>query len=91
MQRTGITNIERNNEASRAIATVMARPIRIQYCGAVYHVMARGHHGQAVFADNRDRQLFLETLGGACAKTSWPREILPEADLRSESARHLTG
>ena len=42
---------------------LMARPNRIQYPGAVYHVMARGSHGQAVFGDNADRQRFLETLG----------------------------
>ncbi|HEV2435612.1 MAG TPA: transposase [Verrucomicrobiae bacterium] len=49
----------------------MARPLRIQYPGAVYHVMARGNHGQRIFQDNRDRQCFLETLGEACEKTGW--------------------
>jgi hypothetical protein len=43
----------------------MARPIRIQYPGAVYHVMARGSHGQEIFQDDRDRQRFLETPGEA--------------------------
>ncbi len=49
----------------------MARPLRIQYPGAVYHVMARGNHGQEIFQDGRDRQCFLETLGEACEKTGW--------------------
>lgn len=49
----------------------MARPIRIQYPGAVYHVMARGNHGRAVFGDDADRQEFLETLAEACEKTGW--------------------
>jgi putative transposase len=49
----------------------MARPLRIQYPGAVYHVMARGNHGQPIFRDDRDRRQFLETLGEACAKTGW--------------------
>src|SRR5258708_5725004 len=53
------------------MAFVMARPIRIQYPGAVYHVMARGNHGQLVFQDNPDRKLFLEALGEACEKTGW--------------------
>ena len=30
----------------------MARPIRIQYPGAVYHVMARGNRGQEIFQDD---------------------------------------
>ena len=49
----------------------MARPLRIQYPGAVYHVMARGNHGQQIFQDDRDRQCFVETLGEACEKTGW--------------------
>jgi REP element-mobilizing transposase RayT len=49
----------------------MARPLRIQYPGAGYHVMARGNHGQGIFQDDRDRQCFLETLGEACEKTGW--------------------
>src|ERR1035438_2880533 len=42
----------------------MARPIRIQYPGATYHVMARGTHGQEIFQDDQDRQRFLETPEG---------------------------
>src|SRR5439155_9630380 len=53
------------------MALVMARPIRIQYPGAVYHVMARGNHGQAVFQDDPDRKLFLDALGEACQRTGW--------------------
>ena len=49
----------------------MARPLRIQYPGAVYHVMARGSRGQPVFNDDLDRQRFLETLGESCQKTGW--------------------
>jgi REP element-mobilizing transposase RayT len=49
----------------------MARPIRIQYPGATYHVMARGTHGQEIFQDDQDRQRFLETLGEACEKTGF--------------------
>src|ERR1019366_7766331 len=49
----------------------MARPSRIQYPGATYHVMARGTHGQEIFQDDQDRQRFLETLGEACEKTGF--------------------
>lgn len=40
----------------------MARPIRVEFAGAVYHVMARGNERRATFRDDRDRQTFLETL-----------------------------
>jgi putative transposase len=41
----------------------MARPIRVEFPGAVYHVMARGNERREIFRDDRDRQRFLETLG----------------------------
>jgi len=43
----------------------MARPVRIEYAGAVYHVMARGNQGQPIFADDVDRKAWLNTLGQA--------------------------
>ena len=49
----------------------MARKIRVQYPGAVYHVMSRGNRGEAIFRDHRDRERFLATLGEACEKTGW--------------------
>lgn len=50
---------------------LMARPLRIEYAGAVYHVMARGNQGRAIFRDDRDRECFVETLGAAGGKTGW--------------------
>jgi len=49
----------------------MARKIRIEYAGAAYHVMARGNQGRDIYADERDRKLWLATLGEACEKTGW--------------------
>ena len=49
----------------------MARKIRIEYAGAAYHVVARGNQGRDIYADDRDRKLWLATLGEACAKTGW--------------------
>ena len=43
----------------------MARPIRIQYPGAFYHVMSRGNERRAVFREEADYELFLETLKDA--------------------------
>ena len=33
--------------------------------------MARGNQGQAIYADDLDRKVWLETLGEACARTGW--------------------
>lgn len=49
----------------------MPRKLRIQYPGAIYHVMNRGDHREKIFKDNVDRGRFLGTLAEACAKTEW--------------------
>jgi hypothetical protein len=41
----------------------MARPLRIQFPGAVYHVMNRGGSRQRVFFDKQDHDGFLKTIG----------------------------
>jgi len=49
----------------------MARKLRVEYPGAVYHVMNRGDRQEPIFHDEADRERFLATLGEACAKTGW--------------------
>jgi REP-associated tyrosine transposase len=49
----------------------MARKLRFQYPGAIYHVMNRGDRREAIFQDDGDRHLFLDTLNEACQKTGW--------------------
>ena len=49
----------------------MARKLRIQYPGAIYHVMNRGDRREPIFRDDLDHRRFLATLGEACAKTGW--------------------
>lgn len=49
----------------------MARPLRIEYPGAVYHVMARGDGGKFIFNDETDAQLFLKWLSAACESHGW--------------------
>ena len=49
----------------------MARKLRVEYPGAVYHVMNRGDRREPIFRDGADRQRFVNTLGEACGKTGW--------------------
>ena len=49
----------------------MARPLRIEYPGAIYQVTNRGDHQDRIFRDDDDRRRFLSTLGEACAQTEW--------------------
>jgi len=41
----------------------MARAWRIEYDGALYHVLSRGNEQQDIFRDDQDRNRFLETVG----------------------------
>ena len=43
----------------------MARPLRIDYPGAYYHITARGVGRQNIFFKDADRLIFLEKLGEA--------------------------
>jgi len=49
----------------------MARQLRIEYPGALYHVMARGDRREQIVHDENDRDSLIETLGEACGKTGW--------------------
>jgi putative transposase len=51
----------------------MARPRqrRVQFPGAIYHVMSRGDRREDIFKDDVDRQDFLKTLAEACQKTGF--------------------
>ena len=43
----------------------MARPVRIEYPGAYYHVTSRGNERKAIFRDDQDREIFLKLLSRA--------------------------
>ena len=46
----------------------MSRSWRIEYDGALYHVLSRGNQRQSIFADDRDRVLFLDLIGEMSAR-----------------------
>ena len=49
----------------------MARPMRFVYPGAVYHLMARGDGGKAIFIEKEDHLLFLHGLSRVCGSHGW--------------------
>ena len=46
----------------------MARPLRIEFPGAVYHVTARGDRREPIFVDDQDRQALLDIVGQALGR-----------------------
>lgn len=49
----------------------MARPLRYEAAGAVYHVMARGDGGKQVFEEDKDRYGWIDLMERACGSFGW--------------------
>jgi putative transposase len=49
----------------------MARPLRVEFEGAVYHITSRGNAGVEIFLDDRDRLRFLEVLCNVVDRFGW--------------------
>lgn len=49
----------------------MARPLRIEYDGALYHVTSRGNERKPIFKDDTDQDLFLDTFSQVVDRFNW--------------------
>ena len=49
----------------------MARKLRLEYNGAVYHVISRGNYRTDIFAHDGTKEAFLKCLSEAVGKTGW--------------------
>ena len=49
----------------------MARPLRLEFPGAVYHITARGDRREAIFLDDEDRLRFIELLARETKQQGW--------------------
>src|SRR3989337_2870238 len=49
----------------------MARPLRIEYPGAIYHITSRGNARQPIYKDDKDRETFLELLRSVVKRYRW--------------------
>ena len=49
----------------------MARAMRVEYPGALYHITSRGNERRPIFRNRGDREIFLEVLGEACRRYGW--------------------
>ena len=81
----------------------MARPLRIEYPGGIYHVTSRGNACQDIFVDACDRTKFLKTVAqtvdrfnwlchGYCLMTNHYHLLIETVDASlSRGMRHLNG
>ena len=49
----------------------MARPLRIEFDGALYHVTSRGNKREDIYLDDIDRLIFLDVLAEVCRRFNW--------------------
>jgi REP element-mobilizing transposase RayT len=49
----------------------MARKPRVEFEGATYHVMCRGNRQAPIFKDDRDHEIFLDTLNEVSERNGW--------------------
>jgi REP element-mobilizing transposase RayT len=49
----------------------MARKVRLEYAGALYHVINRGNYRQDIFAEDGARLSFEKAIFEACTKARW--------------------
>ncbi len=81
----------------------MARPIRLEYAGALYHVTSRGDRREDIYADDCDRTAWVAVLAHTCERFRWRVHAYclmsnhyhvlvetPEGNL-SAGMRHLNG
>ena len=49
----------------------MARPLRIELAGGVYHVTSRGDRRETIFGDDADRRAWVDLFGEVCERFNW--------------------
>ena len=49
----------------------MARPLRIEFAGALYHITSRGNAREPIYLDDYDRHSFLQSLADTCDRHGW--------------------
>jgi len=49
----------------------MARPLRLEFADALYHVTSRGDRREDIYLDDDDRKLWLAVIGDVCARFNW--------------------
>jgi hypothetical protein len=68
----GANPVESNDVGTEGVyARRMARPLRIQMPGGIFHVTDRGNRRQPIFLDSDDREHFLRMLDALGRRRGW--------------------
>ena len=63
----------------------MARPLRVESDGAIYHVTSRGNAREDMFDEDGDRRVFLEILGMVVNRFNWLCHAYADGKIAYES------
>jgi hypothetical protein len=47
----------------------MSRPLRLEFAGALYHIISRGNERKIIYFDEDDFSLFLDILGASFSRS----------------------
>jgi REP-associated tyrosine transposase len=59
----------------------MARPLRIEFSGAIYHVISRGNAREDICLDDTDRAMFLGVLAEVISNVGWVKRSEPTINV----------
>ena len=54
-----------------AYPSLMARPLRLELAGGLYHATSRGDGREHIYLDDTDREVWLEVFAQVCARFNW--------------------
>jgi putative transposase len=57
--------------SATGLALDLARPMRLEFAGALYHLTARGDRREPIFLDDQDRLIFLDLLAREVLQQGW--------------------
>ncbi len=60
-----------NTQNTNTGIPAMARPLRIEFPGALYHVTSRGDRKEQIYEDRIDRARFIDILGDVVESCNW--------------------
>jgi len=63
----------------------MAKPLRIEFSGALYHVTSRGDRREAIYEDDEDRGTFLSILKEVVERFNWLCHAATPSDCLSSA------
>jgi hypothetical protein len=67
----------------------MARPLRIEFSGALYHITSRGNNRTTIYRGDKDHRGFLDLLSNGCERYAWVCQFVEDMLANIDSDQSL--